>query len=82
MATASRISAVFYDKLHCPVGFGSSTAACCGRQPRPHFLKDTDGDDKADVVVQLYDGWATEDTHTINAFEFNRRLLRMLEASP
>lgn len=73
---------VFYDKLHCPVGFEFfNGGVLVVDQPRLIFLKDTDGDDKADMVVQLYDGWATEDTHhTINAFEFNHGgLLHMLE---
>ena len=50
-------------------------------QPRLIWLKDTDGDDKADVVVHLLDGWATDDTHhTIGAFEWSHGgLLHMLE---
>jgi putative heme-binding domain-containing protein len=45
------------------------------------FLKDTDGDDKADLVVHLLDGWATDDTHhTCGAFEWNNAgLLHALE---
>lgn len=41
-------------------------------EPRLIWLKDTDGDDKADEVVELSDGWATDDTHhTIHAFEWS-----------
>jgi len=45
------------------------------------FLKDTDGDDKADQVIHLMDGWASDDTHhTCGAFEWNNGgLLHMLE---
>ncbi len=64
-------STIFYDKLHCPTGFqffGGGVLVV--DQPRLIFLKDTDGDDKADEVVHALDGWATEDTHhTIGAFE-------------
>ncbi len=64
---------VFYDKLHCPTGFEFfDGGVIVVDQPRHIFLKDTDGDDKADVVQILVDGWATEDTHhTINAFEMS-----------
>jgi putative heme-binding domain-containing protein len=50
-------------------------------QPRMLWLKDSDGDDKADVVVHVLDGWATEDTHhTAGAFEMSPGgLLHMLE---
>ncbi len=50
-------------------------------QPRLIWLKDNDGDDKADEVVHVLDGWATEDTHhTVGAFESNHAgLLHMLE---
>ncbi|MEX0687117.1 MAG: HEAT repeat domain-containing protein, partial [Pirellulales bacterium] len=50
-------------------------------QPRMLWLKDSDGDDKADVVVHLLDGFATEDTHhTAGAFEMSPGgLLHMLE---
>ena len=50
-------------------------------QPRLLFLKDTDGDDKADEVRHLLDGWATDDTHhTCGAFEWSHGgLLHMLE---
>lgn len=72
----------FYDKLHCPTGFEFwNGGVLVTDQPRIIFLKDTDGDDKADVVVQMTDGWASDDTHhTVGAFEFsNGGLLHMLE---
>jgi putative membrane-bound dehydrogenase-like protein len=73
---------VFYDKLHCPTGFEFwNGGVLVVDQPRLIWLKDTDGDDRADLVVQLLDGWATDDTHhTIGAFEFSHGgLLHMLE---
>ena len=75
-------STVFYDKLHCPTGFEFfNGGVLVVDQPRIIWLKDTDGDDKADVVVHVLDGWATEDTHhTVGAFESNHAgLLHMLE---
>ena len=55
---------VFHDRLHCPVGFEFwNGGVLVNDQPRLTFLKDTDGDDRADVVVPLLDGWATDDTH-------------------
>ena len=72
----------FYDKLQCPTGFEFwNGGVLVVDQPRLIFLKDTDKDDKADEVVHLIDGWATQDTHhTINAFEFGPGgLLYMLE---
>lgn len=73
---------VFYDKLHCPTGFEFwNGGVLVVDQPRMLFLKDTDGDDKADVVVQLMDGWASDDTHhTCGAFEWSHSgKLHMLE---
>jgi len=73
---------VFYDQLHCPTGFEFwNGGVIVVDQPRMLFLKDTDGDDKADEVVQWTDGWATDDTHhTVGAFEYsNGGLLHMLE---
>jgi putative heme-binding domain-containing protein len=73
---------VFYDKLHCPTGFEFwNGGVLVTDQPRLIWLKDTDGDDKADVVVHLLDGWASDDTHhTVGAFEFSHGgLLHMLE---
>ncbi len=79
--TADR-STVFYDKLHCPTGFEFfEGGVLVVDQPRLLWLKDTNGDDKADVVVHLFDGWASDDTHhSIGAFEFSHGgLLYMLE---
>ncbi|AGA28697.1 PVC-type heme-binding CxxCH protein [Singulisphaera acidiphila] len=73
---------VFYDKLQCPTGFEFwNGGVLVVDQPRLLWLKDTDGDDKADEVVHLVDGWATDDTHhTCGAFEWNHGgALHMLE---
>ncbi|HEY3897016.1 MAG TPA: heme-binding protein [Chthoniobacter sp.] len=73
---------VFYDKLTCPTGFEFwNGGVIVVDEPRLIFLKDTDGDDKADQVVELIDGWATDDTHhCINAFQWSPGgLLNMLE---
>ena len=75
-------STVFYDKLHCPTGFEFfNGGVLVVDQPRLLFLKDTDGDDKADLIVHLLDGWASDDTHhTCGAFEWNHGgKLHMLE---
>jgi putative heme-binding domain-containing protein len=75
-------STVFYDKLHCPTGFEFfNGGVLVVDQPRLIWLRDNDGDDKADEVVHVLDGFATEDTHhTIGAFESNHAgLLHMLE---
>jgi putative heme-binding domain-containing protein len=66
-------STVFYDKLHCPTGFQIFDGGVLVMdQPRMLWLKDTDGDDKADVVVHVLDGFATEDTHhAAGAFEMS-----------
>jgi putative heme-binding domain-containing protein len=73
---------VFYDKLHCPTGFEFyNGGVLVVSQPRMLFLRDTDGDDVADDVTYLQDGWATDDTHhTCGAFEWSHGgLLHMLE---
>lgn len=72
----------FYDKLHCPTGFEFwNGGVLVVDQPRLLFLKDTDGDDVADLVVHLMDGWATDDTHhTCSSFQWNNAgYLHMLE---
>ncbi|HEX4149932.1 MAG TPA: cytochrome C, partial [Pirellulales bacterium] len=72
----------FYDHLHCPTGFEFwEGGVLVVDQPRLVWLKDTDGDDRADLVVQLLDGWASDDTHhTIGAFESSPGgILHMLE---
>ena len=73
---------VFYDKLHCPTGFEFwNGGVIVVDQPRYLWLKDTDGDDKADLVVPFFDGWASDDTHHVaGKFEFsNGGLLHNLE---
>ncbi|MEL7263707.1 MAG: PVC-type heme-binding CxxCH protein, partial [Planctomycetota bacterium] len=72
----------FYDKLICPTGFEFwNGGVLVVDEPRILFLKDTDGDDRADLVVQLLDGIATDDTHhTMGAWEFSHSgRLHMLE---
>lgn len=72
----------FYDKLHCPTGFEFwEGGVLVVDQPRILWLKDTDGDDKADIVVHLYDGFATDDTHhTVGAWESSHGgIVHMLE---
>lgn len=78
----ARKCTVFYDKLICPTGFEFwNGGVIVVDEPRLIWLKDTDGDDKADIVQELSDGWATDDTHhTIGAFEWSPGgLLHMLE---
>lgn len=73
---------VFYDKLICPTGFEFwNGGVIVVDEPRLIWLKDTDGDDKADLEVELSDGWGVDDTHhTIGSFEWsNGGLLHMLE---
>jgi len=73
---------VFYDRLHCPTGFEFfAGGVLVTSQPRLLFLMDTDGDDRADVVRQVLDGFATDDTHhAIGAYEWSPGgLLHMLE---
>ncbi len=72
----------FYDKLICPTGFEFfQDGVLVVDEPRIIFLRDTDGDDKADEVTHVVDGLATDDTHhTMGAFEFSHGgLLHMLE---
>lgn len=73
---------VFYDKLHCPTGFEFyKDGVIVVNQPRLLFLRDTNGDDKADQVTELLDGFASDDTHhTVGAFEWSHGgYLKMLE---
>lgn len=75
-------STIFYDKLHCPTGFEFfDGGVLVVDQPRLIWLKDNTGDDIADEVVHVLDGWATEDTHhTVGAFESSPSgLLHMME---
>lgn len=72
----------FYDKLICPTGFEFyQDGVLVIDQPRIIFLRDTDGDDKADEVTHLIDGVASDDTHhTMGAWEWSHGgLLYMLE---
>jgi putative heme-binding domain-containing protein len=73
---------VFYDELHCPTGFQFFAGGVLViDQPRLLWLADTDGDDRADRVLHVLDGWATEDTHhTAGGFEASPGgLLHVLE---
>jgi putative membrane-bound dehydrogenase-like protein len=55
---------VFEDKLNIPTSLVFSNGGIIVSQaPYFLFLKDTDGDDKADVRKILIDGWGTFDTH-------------------
>jgi putative heme-binding domain-containing protein len=75
-------STIFYDKLHCPTGFQFFDGGVLVMdQPRMIWLKDTDGDDQADHVEHVLDGFATEDTHhSVGAFEMSPSgKLHMLE---
>jgi putative membrane-bound dehydrogenase-like protein len=55
---------VFADKLNIPTSLTFARGGIIVSQA-PHFLflKDTDGDDRADVREILIDGWGTFDTH-------------------
>jgi putative heme-binding domain-containing protein len=63
----------FYDKLSCPTGFEFwNGGVLVVDQPRILFLKDTDGDDRADVVEHWIDGVSTDDTHhSMGAWEIS-----------
>jgi putative heme-binding domain-containing protein len=63
---------VFADHLHCPTGFTFYKGGVLVAQaPDLLFLKDTDGDGKADVRVRVLDGLDSADTHhTANSFVF------------
>lgn len=64
--------AIEFAKVHNPTGFefwnGGVLVAC---QPDILFLKDTDGDDKADVRIRILQGIGSADTHhAANAFAY------------
>jgi putative heme-binding domain-containing protein len=61
---------VFADKLHCPTGFEFYNGGVLVAQaPDIMFLKDTDGDGKADLRVRVLSGMDSADTHhTANSF--------------
>lgn len=55
---------VFADKLSIPTGFVlANGGVVVVHSGKTEFLKDTDGDDKADVRRTLFTGWGTRDTH-------------------
>jgi len=55
---------VFADKLNLPTGLVFANGGIIVSQPpRFLFLKDTDGDDKADVREEIMTGWGIGDTH-------------------
>ncbi|MFN0126289.1 MAG: PVC-type heme-binding CxxCH protein [Verrucomicrobiales bacterium] len=55
---------VFADKLNIPTGLVFANGGIIVSQPpRFLFLKDTDGDDKADVREEIMTGWGIGDTH-------------------
>jgi putative membrane-bound dehydrogenase-like protein len=55
---------VFADKLSIPTSLTFARGGVVVHQPPDTlFLKDTDGDDKADVREILFTGWGTGDTH-------------------
>jgi putative heme-binding domain-containing protein len=61
---------VFADKLHCPTGFEFwNGGVLVAQAPDLMFLKDTDGDGKADLRVRVLSGLDSADTHhTSNSF--------------
>jgi putative heme-binding domain-containing protein len=61
---------VFADKLHCPTGFEFwNGGVLVAQAPDLVFLKDTDGDGKADLRVRVLSGLDSADTHhTSNSF--------------
>ncbi|MCY2936319.1 MAG: ThuA domain-containing protein [Planctomycetota bacterium] len=55
---------VFADKLSIPTSLTFANGGLIVHQaPETLFLKDTNGDDKADVRQVLFSGWGTRDTH-------------------
>ncbi len=55
---------VFADHLNIPTGFTFVNGGIVVSQsPRFLFLKDTDGDDKADIRTEIMTGWGINDTH-------------------
>ena len=59
---------VFADRLNIPTSMAFANDGVIVTQP-PHtlFLKDTNGDDKADVREVLHSGWGTQDTHAVSS---------------
>jgi putative membrane-bound dehydrogenase-like protein len=57
---------VFADKLNLPTSFAFwNGGIIVSEAPYFLFLKDTDGDDKADIKEILIEGWGTFDTHAV-----------------
>ncbi len=55
---------VFADRLNLPTGFVFANGGIVVAQPpRFLFLKDTDGDDRADERREIITGWGVQDTH-------------------
>ena len=55
---------IFADKLNIPTGFVFTNGGIVVAQPpRFLFLKDTNGDDRADVRTEIMTGWGINDTH-------------------
>lgn len=55
---------IFADKLNIPTSLVfANDGIIVSQAPHFLFLKDTDGDDKADVREQIITGWGTYDTH-------------------
>ncbi|MFM8334286.1 MAG: PVC-type heme-binding CxxCH protein [Opitutaceae bacterium] len=55
---------VFADRLNIPTSFTFARGGVIIAQPpRFLFLKDTDGDDRADVREEIMTGWGVSDTH-------------------
>ncbi|MEP3208115.1 MAG: PVC-type heme-binding CxxCH protein [Maribacter sp.] len=55
---------VFAEKLNIPTSFAFYDGGIIVSQaPQFLFLKDTDGDDKADIRETIIDGWGVSDTH-------------------
>ncbi len=64
---------VFADNLHCPTGFAFwNGGVIVAQQPNIVFLKDTTGNDKADMRVSVLHGLDSADTHhASNSFVFD-----------
>ncbi len=63
---------VFADRLYIPTGFALGDGGVyVSQQPNLMFLRDTDGDDRADVRRIVLHGFGTEDSHhSIHAFQW------------
>ena len=61
-------STVFADKLSCPTSLCFVNGGVIVQQaPHTLFLKDTNGDDKADETKVLFTGWGSGDTHAVSS---------------